>query len=132
MKYLDELKNLNLPVGKFAIFGSGPMAVRGMRESHDLDVIVKKDVWEDLLEKYPECLQKNPVCLKIGNAEVYNSWINLSVDIDELIDTAETIENFPFVKLEYVIEWKKKFGREKDIKDLELIEKYFKNYEKSD
>jgi hypothetical protein len=36
MKYLNELKLLKLPAGKFTIFGSGPMVVRKIRESRDI------------------------------------------------------------------------------------------------
>ena len=28
MQYLEELKALHLPLGKYAVFGSGPLAVR--------------------------------------------------------------------------------------------------------
>jgi len=124
MKYLNELGSLNLPAGKFAIFGSGPMAIRGIRESNDLDIIVKQDVWDSLVKKYPTSLHPNPTCLKIGNIEVYKDWLELSDRINEMIDSAETIANFPYVQLKYVVEWKKSFGREKDLKDIELIKKY--------
>ncbi len=77
MKYLDELSSLNLPAGKFAIFGSGPMAARGIRESDDLDIIVKYDVWDNLLKKFPSSLHSNPTYLKIGNIEVYKDWLML-------------------------------------------------------
>ena len=124
MKHLNELSSLNLPAGKFAIFGSGPMSVRGIRESEDLDIIVKQDAWDFLANKYPASLHSNPTCLKIGNVEVYKDWLELSDRIDEMIDSAETIANFPFVRLKYVVEWKTQFGREKDLKDIELIQKY--------
>lgn len=124
MNFLDELQSLKLPTGKFAIFGSGPIAVREIRESNDLDIIVKQDLWEELLKKYPTCLHEDPICLKIGNIEVYKSWMCLSTKDNKIIDTAETIANFPYVQLKYVIEWKTKFGRKKDIEDLKLIKKY--------
>ena len=124
MNFLEELQSLKLPSGKFAIFGSGPISVRGIRESDDLDIIVKKDLWDNLVREYPESLNENPTCLKIGNVEVYKDWVCLNTGVDEMIDTAETIANFPYVQLKYVIEWKTKFGREKDLKDLELIKKY--------
>lgn len=124
MKYLNELTPLKLPAGKFAIFGSGPMSIRGVRESYDLDIIVKQDLWDVLLEQYPTSLHHNPTCLKIGNVEIYRDWLKLSDRINEMIDDAETIANFPFVKLIYVVEWKTQFGREKDIRDVELIRQY--------
>jgi len=100
------------------------MAVRGIRESEDLDIIVKQDLWNILAQKYPTSLHHNPTCLKIGNIEVYKDWLELSDRIDEMIDTAETIADFPFVRLKYVVEWKTQFGREKDLKDIGLIQKY--------
>ncbi|GAF93599.1 unnamed protein product, partial [marine sediment metagenome] len=53
MKYLDELKRLDLPKDKYAIFGSGPLAIRGLRENRDLDIIVKPELWEKLVNEYP-------------------------------------------------------------------------------
>jgi hypothetical protein len=124
MKYLDELSVLNLPIEKYAIFGSGPIAIRNLRESNDVDIIVKQDLWDLLISKYPTSLHNNPTCLKIGNIEIFKSWLTLSVGIDEMIGSAEIIEHFPFVQLRYVVEWKIKSGREKDTKDVKLIEEY--------
>ncbi|HEC94326.1 MAG TPA: hypothetical protein ENI56_03120 [Candidatus Kaiserbacteria bacterium] len=124
MKYLDELKSLNLPQLQFAIFGSGPMAIRGIRESNDIDVIVKQNLWKTLVNRYQSSLQDNPPCLKICNIEIYKKWPVVTDTIDELIDSAEKIKDFPFVQLKYVIEWKKYSGRKKDLKDIELLEKY--------
>ncbi|MFA5899086.1 MAG: hypothetical protein WC829_08230 [Hyphomicrobium sp.] len=127
MKYLDELESLKLPVGKFAIFGSGPMAVRGIRESADLDIIVKQELWGELLGKYATYLHENPTCLRIGNIEIFKDWPNLADKINEMIDSAEIIAGFPYVQIGYVVEWKTKFGRKKDSEDLELIRKYIDN-----
>ena len=126
MKYLNELKSLNLPTGEYAIFGSGPMAIRNIRESNDIDIIVKTELWESLVKKYPASLHNNPTCLKIGNLEIYKDWLILSGRINEMIDSTEIIEDFPFVPLKYVVEWKTQFGREKDNKDIKLIQKYYK------
>ena len=66
MDHLNELKTLDFPQDKFAIFGSGPMAIRGIRESHDIDIIVKYDLWDELEHKYPSALHQNPTCLKLA------------------------------------------------------------------
>jgi hypothetical protein len=39
MRFLEELKKLNLPNDKFAVFGSGPMAICGFYENHDIDIV---------------------------------------------------------------------------------------------
>ena len=120
--FLEELEKLNLPKKEYAIFGSGPLAVRGLRDSSDLDVIVKEELWEKLSKKYS--LNKNGG-LQIGNIEVYNKWLE-DKNINHLIDSAEKIAGYKFVKLEYVLAWKETMGRDKDKKDVELIKKYLK------
>ena len=47
-------------------------------------------------------------------------------DIKQLIKEAEIIDSLPFVKLKYVIEWKKQNNRKKDLKDIETIEKFLR------
>ncbi|MBU2037470.1 hypothetical protein KJ866_04730 [Patescibacteria group bacterium] len=121
---LENLKKLNLPVEKFAIFGSGPLVIRKIRESDDIDIIVKPELWSELVNKYTS-LKDN--LIKVGDVEIYKDWLPWIGDINQLIDNADIIEGFRFVKLEYVLEWKKAMWREKDIKDIELIKKYMKN-----
>jgi len=124
MQYLDKLVSLKLPLGSYAIFGSGPMAIRDIRESSDVDIIVKWELWDDLLLRYPGSLRSDPVSLDIKGIEVFKTWLQLTDKVDEMIDRAEFIKDLPFVRLEYVIEWKQSFGREKDITDIKLIEGY--------
>lgn len=40
---LEKLKRLNLPSEQYAIFGSGPMAVRDLKEANDIDLIVTQN-----------------------------------------------------------------------------------------
>ena len=47
MSLFDSVKSLNLPVSDFAIFGSGPLIVRGIiPASNDLDIICRGQAWE--------------------------------------------------------------------------------------
>ena len=124
MNHYNKLKSLNLPKGKYAIFGSGPMAIRGIRVSDDVDIVVKQDLWDELAGKYSDFLHKNPDCIRIDNLEIFRDWPEIFGRINEIIDGAEIIEELPFVQLKYVVEWKSKFGREKDKRDVELIKKY--------
>ena len=126
--FLDELKELNLPKGKYAIFGSGPIAIRGLRDAHDLDVIVKNSVYQDLCNRYSKNVVLSPVnCIQLNNLEITNIWLNSREKINEMIDTAETIQGFPFVRLKYLLKYKKQMGRKKDLEDIKLVKKYLKN-----
>lgn len=44
----EKFKALNLPLGEYAIFGSGPMAIRELRESADIDLVVTEKFFEEL------------------------------------------------------------------------------------
>ena len=41
-----QVRDLKLPAGKFVIFGSGPMGIRGLRKCEDIDIVVASDVFE--------------------------------------------------------------------------------------
>ena len=126
--YYDELMTLRLPTDKYALFGSALLALYRIRPASDLDVIVKKDLWNQLERKYSNCIKQSPLCIQIGNIEIYKDWMTLTDDVDEMIDTADMIENVPFVKFEYVVKWKRLMGRPKDLSDIRLIEAFMKRY----
>lgn len=129
---LQELKKLNLPLGEYAITSSGPLAVRGIRETADIDIIVSEKLWETISEKYPadgEESKRNKIT--IGNIEVLggfsSTWSDEEASIQKQIETADIIGGFPFVKLEFIKRFKQRLGRDKDLKDIELINQYLVN-----
>ncbi len=116
-----ELKKLNLPNNEYAVFGSGPLAIRGIRESKDIDIIVKLKLWNMLAKKYPIKNKK----ISIGSIDItYEKLSPWSGNINNLIDNAEVIDGIRFLTLSDTIKWKKAYGREKDKRDIQLIEKY--------
>lgn len=127
---LKKVKKLNLPKNQFAIFGSGPLAIRKIRNAKDIDLIVVEDLWQkyknELGWKYK--ITKNGVeyIKSDDNIEIWHDWRPWYQDITKFLESVEIIDGLPFVKLEYVIEWKKKFGRQKDLEDINLIKKYLK------
>lgn len=124
---LEKLKKLNLPLSEYAIFGSGILAVKNIREASDLDIIAKKDLFDKLWEKYPECITDKPYrCLNIEGIEFIDKWHNNNghESTNRIIDSAEIIDGFPYVNLQDTILWKAQQNREKDIKDIGLINNY--------
>lgn len=123
------IKELKLPRGEFVIFGSAPMGVRGIRECRDIDVLVTRKLYADLKKDKvwsPKKATSGSESLCFNNVELFENWPGIN-DVEKLIAEADIIDEMPFAKLERVIEWKKGMGREKDIKDVELIENYLKN-----
>ncbi|MFA5169386.1 MAG: hypothetical protein WC420_01385 [Candidatus Paceibacterota bacterium] len=122
---------MNLPIGEYAIFGSGPMGIRNLREMHDIDLIVSDRIFNEYLNKqgweikeiygYRDWLKNESLEIEMGR-DWHEGW-----DVEGMIGEADIIDGLPFVKLRYLIDWKKYFGREKDLKDVELIEKFLKD-----
>jgi predicted nucleotidyltransferase len=128
-KYLlNKVKGLNLPLGEYALFGSAPLFVRGLREAmRDVDIVVTKKLWEEMQSapgwKMETANSGDPV-LRCEELELFRDWAPGEWDIDELIKTADVIDGLPFVSLANVLQWKKMFGREKDLADVKEVEKY--------
>ncbi|MCX8193761.1 MAG: hypothetical protein N3G19_00110 [Candidatus Pacearchaeota archaeon] len=124
---LNEVKEFvekeGISYNDFAVFGSGPLAVRGIRESRDIDIIIRPYIFKELSKKYVVD-SRGYICQ--GNIEIAGDWEPWFKDINILIDDADIINGIRYVKLKYVLEWKKAFNREKDKKDIALIESYLK------
>ena len=136
MDIIRKIKKLDLPFGKYAVIGSSSLEIRGIRKSRDIDIVVLPEVFEKLLEKdewsfddtYHKKWSRNR--LVYNEAEVYPDMIlvkeKISIDINELIRTADIIKGIPFMSLDLLILSKRSSGREKDLKDIALIEEYLK------
>ena len=123
----DLLRSLELPAGDYAIFGSGPLIVRGIIEvGNDLDVLARGAAWDAALDLgdlvYLREHDVEVVSCFDGVVTIGTEWAIGEVDVDELIDTAEIIEGLPFARLEHVIRYKQIAARPKDLRHLELIE----------
>lgn len=134
MKF-DEIakrtRELGLNVGEYALFGSVPLAACGIRESQDIDMLVTHEVYQRLkvqgwkVEVFPngrKMLKKD--CFEAGEDWNYGTY---NPDPARLIKEADIIEGIPVVRLEEALAWKKAFGREKDLKDVKLIEKFMRH-----
>ena len=88
-----------------------------------MDILVKEEFWNGLKRIYPP---NKKGYIEIGRIEIFKEWKPWFNDPNKLIDDSDIIEGFRYVKLKYVLEWKKAMGRDKDKKDIELINKFLK------
>lgn len=118
----DELRRLDLPAGQYAVFGSGPMGIRGLREIRDVDVIASPALFSELTTKYPvEDHEHGLHKIQIGHVEILDGWYPKVGELEDLIASAEKIDGLPFVRLEKVLSWKQAYRRDKDDKDIRLL-----------
>lgn len=128
MNIIQKIKELNLPSNKYVIVGSGTLDILGIRSAFDIDISVTKDLHEELRksgewkeeEKYGKIFLKKDV-FDI-NPEL--RWEKYKTTTEEAITSALIIEDIPFMNLDELIKFKQALGREKDIKDIELIKIY--------
>jgi hypothetical protein len=128
-KFLEELKALDFPMGEYVIVSSGSLAIRGIRECSDLDLLISDSLFEKLSQKYPVVDTPTISKIEIGNIEclhVKNNPEDL-YPTERQIREADLIGGFPFQNLETCLYFKEKEGREKDLRDVELIREYMKN-----
>ena len=102
------------------------MAIRGLKEPHDLDVVVTEEVYDTYRTKegWTEETTGTDTYLQNNGIELWHNWKPGTWDVRELIANAEIIEGLPFVPLAQVLEWKESNARPKDIEDAQLIRAY--------
>jgi hypothetical protein len=124
---IARVKALNLPKNSYIVFGSCPLAVAGLREARDIDLLVSKDVFLKLKEAGWKELYKSandkPLVHDVFEAH-HTQWHFSSHNptLEELISTAIIIDSVPFASLAEVRKWKVSSGRPKDLIDIALID----------
>lgn len=117
------LRQLELPTSGYAIFGSGPLAIRGIIPAcTDLDVLCQQNVWEIVSRKgtmqFLPAYGVTVASLADGAITFGTQWGIGDFDVDELIESAEIIEGLPFVRLEHVVRYKSIRASAKDLRHL--------------
>ncbi len=127
---ISQVKSLKLPEGSYVVYGSCPLALAGLRESNDVDMLVTREVFDELEKSgWPRSHKDkydNP--LTRGVFELHYNW-NFSAyspTLEQLLSTATVVNGVPFASLDEVRRWKAASGRPKDLIDIKLIDDYLK------
>ena len=131
----EILQQLNLPLGQYAVTGSGPLGIRNLRPVGDIDLIVSPKLKNELIAKYgmTDDGKVKKVVFPQGNMEAFweGSFYTQPKDpqtptVADIISRAEIIEGLAFASLEDILYFKRKMNRDKDLKDIVLIEEWQK------
>jgi hypothetical protein len=127
-KLVNQLKELNLPQDKYLVVGSGSMAAHGIREANDFDVLVTFDLWDSYAKNNTIVMSGKTENIMFGDIQLlgHGSMYRIPeiASVEEMMETADIIDGIRFLNLELVKKFKANEGREKDLKDIELIDKY--------
>ncbi len=124
------VRDLNLPLGRYAITSSGPLGVREIREIGDIDLIVDNDLWDELADAYPATEKHGVTVIRISpDIEVIGLGSSDEPgeagqpSVAEQIAQADIIGGLPFVNLRHVLYFKRQMNREKDQPDIAALER---------
>ncbi len=128
---LRKLKSFKLPRDQFAIMSSGVLAVRGLREARDIDIIVTKKLWARLSKENPARKNSKGYLVSLGEyVEAVGGRLESQekdfVRMERQIKNADIIDGIRYVKLNEVKKFKRRLGRIKDLNDIKLIDDYLK------
>lgn len=125
---IAKMKELNLPEGSYIVFGATPLAVAGIRESQDIDLLVTPELRAMLLKQGWKEVQKgvNDHPVTRGVYEAHDAWNfdGFQPTLAELQSRALLVDGIPFASLQDVRKWKTAAGRPKDLADLALLDEY--------
>lgn len=127
---IEKIKVLNFPLDQYVVIGSGIMSALGIRDARDIDISVLPELHKKLCNdsewKQEERYQK--IFLTKEGIEINPelSWEDYPTTTQEAVRTATIIDGIPFLNLDELKKFKRALGREKDFKDIELIDDYLK------
>lgn len=127
-RLLDAVRGLDLPADEYAVFGSGPLVVRGLREGGDIDLVVTPALYARLRERSGWAVRRRADGGETLGWEDFDVMERLEFpgyvgDVSAMIADAERIDGVPFVRLPELRRFKAALNRPKDHVDLDLIDR---------
>jgi hypothetical protein len=123
-----KVQSLKLPKNSYIVFGSCPMALAGIRESQDIDMLVDQATFDSFAQAgWQEVVKSSrDKPLTHEEFEAHHSWnfSSYKPTLGQLLATATVVDGIPFASLQEVRKWKQSSGRPKDLKDIALIDAY--------
>ena len=121
-RIIECARSLNLAVGQYVVVGGGSLAVREIRTTNDLDIVVLEPLFQELEQSgwprdYDYEERWNRQRLKRDGVEFHKDLLlekeNRFVDTSGIIDQADIIEGIPFQDLRSLLMFKKDANRAK-------------------
>lgn len=122
---IRRVKALNFPHEDYWVITGGAMVLYDLREdTHDIDLGCTARLADELEKRGAAVSRRADGSRKLvldGDVEIMEGW---------LYDRVETVEDIPVISMQGLIEMKRSLGREKDLRDIRLIEQYLGEVEK--
>ena len=123
----DLLRSYQLPLGHYAITGSGPLGIRNLREIGDIDILATDALWKELEAKYGATEEEGEIKVVFpdGLISAYRqgSFAPFHSDAFRIRTHRHCRDHRGFPALDYVLTFKRLWGA-KDLEDIRLIEEW--------
>ena len=120
-----ELRALLLPEDQYVVVGGGVLAIHGIRDTQDIDLVVSEDLFADLQARgwRSKARPNGKPGLKHGVIEAY---LDVNCESFErstswLLQNAKILDGIPTIDLQTLAGFKAGYGRAKDLLDLTLL-----------
>lgn len=113
------IKEMDLPVDEYWITSGAALVIHGVKKmTHDIDLGGTTNLVEHFIQNGCtfKIVEDNSRIVEVNNhIELLENWI---------VDDIELIDNLPVATLQSIKKQKFELGREKDIRDIKLIEEF--------
>jgi len=118
---INRLEDLNFDKNRYWVLAGSAMVLHGIRpKTHDIDMGCTKEFADELeTEGYPTVVMPDGTrrITYAEDVEIFEDWI---------FDRVVFVEGIPVISLDGLLEMKRKLGREKDLRDVQMIEEFLK------
>ena len=126
---ISRIRKLDLPEGQYMVTGSAILELLGIRPAQDIDLLVSPELFKELQEKrgwhihpkYPTSIDNDD---QTAGAKQSLDFMRQNYTLKEALPLAYLHDGIPFGSLELLVDAKTQLGREKDLKDIKLIQEY--------
>lgn len=130
MKVSEELKQLDIDPDDCIVVGSGVMGALGIRQTDDLDLCVNQKTYDRFkaLGWEEKVWPQGAPTIHHGNVDMGTDWgDDKSIfTLQELNKHMVEIDGVNYINLQFLRSWKVNKGREKDLRDVEMIDEYLR------
>ena len=116
---INRLEDLNFDKSGYWVLAGSAMVLHGIRpETHDIDMGCTKEFADELeTEGYPTVVMPDGTrrITYAEDVEIFEDWI---------FDRVMFVDEIPVISLEGLLEMKRSLGREKDLRDVQMIEEF--------
>lgn len=116
---INRLEDLNFDKNGYWVLAGSAMVLHGIRpETHDIDMGCTKEFADELeTEGYPTTVMPDGTrrITYAEDVEIFEDWI---------FDRVVFVDEIPVISLDGLLEMKRSLGREKDMRDVQMIEEF--------